>query len=76
MTAFQALIVLLLSGLLIETSIIARSNAAEDQLGLKSRSAPLLYLVVIVPAVIVALDAIVPSLYSQALTIIQTIRDR
>lgn len=76
MTEFQALIVLLLSGLLIETSRIARSNAAEDQLGLKSRSAPLLYLVVIVPAVIVALDAIVPSLYSQALTIIQTIRDR
>jgi nitrogen fixation/metabolism regulation signal transduction histidine kinase len=75
MTEFQALIVLLLSGLLIETSRIARSNA-EDQLGLKSRSAPLLYLVVIVPAVIVALDAIVPSLYSQALTIIQTIRDR
>ena len=75
MTEFQALIVLLLSGLLIETSRITRSNA-EDQLGLKSRSAPLLYLVVIVPAVIVALDAIVPSLYSQALTIIQTIRDR
>jgi nitrogen fixation/metabolism regulation signal transduction histidine kinase len=75
MTEFQALIVLLLSGLLIETSRIARSNA-EDQLGLKSRSAPLLYLVVIVPAVIIALDAIVPSLYSQALTIIQTIRDR
>jgi uncharacterized membrane protein len=75
MTEFQALIVLLLSGLLIETSRIARSNT-EDQLGLKSRSAPLLYLVVIVPAVIVALDAIVPSLYSQALTIIQTIRDR
>ena len=75
MTEFQALIVLLLSGLLIDTSRIARSNA-EDQLGLKSRSAPLLYLVVIVPAVIVALDAIVPSLYSQALTIIQTIRDR
>lgn len=75
MTEFQALIVLLLSGLLIETSRIARSNA-EDQLGLKSRSAPLLYLVVIIPAVIVALDAIVPSLYSQALTIIQTIRDR
>jgi len=75
MTEFQALIVLLLSGLLIETSRIARSNA-EDQLGLKSRSAPLLYLVIIVPAVIVALDAIVPSLYSQALTIIQTIRDR
>ena len=75
MTEFQALIVLLLSGLLIETSRIARSNA-EDQLGLKSRSAPLLYLVVIVPAVIVALDAIVPSLYSQALTIFQTIRDR
>ena len=75
MTEFQALIVLLLSGLLIETSRIARSNA-EDQLGLKSRSAPLLYLVVIVPAVIVALDAIVPSLYSQALTIIQTISDR
>lgn len=75
MTEFQALIVLLLSGLLIETSRIARSNA-EDQLGLKSRSAPLLYLVIIVPAVIVALDAIIPSLYSQALTIIQTIRDR
>jgi len=75
MTEFQALIVLLLSGLLIETSRIARLNA-EDQPGFKSRSAPLLYLVVIVPAVIVALDAIVPSLYSQALTIIQTIRDR
>jgi uncharacterized membrane protein len=75
MNEFQALIILLLSGLLIEASRIARSNT-EDQLGLGSRSAPLLYLVIIVPAVIVALDAIIPSLYSQALMIIQSIRDR
>ena len=75
MNEFQALIILLLSGLLIEASRIARSNT-EDQLGLGSRYAPLLYLVIIVPAAIVALDAIIPSLYSQALTIIQTIRDR
>ena len=75
MNEFQALIILLLSGLLIEASRIARSNT-EDQLGLGSRSAPPLYLVIIVPAVIVALDAIIPSLYSQALMIIQSIRDR
>ena len=75
MTEFQALIVLLLSGLLIEISRIARLNA-EDQLGFKSRSAPLLYLVVIVPAVIVALDVLVPSLYTQAIEVIRTLRDR
>ena len=75
MTEFQALIVLLLSGLLIETSRIARSNT-EDQLGFKSRSAPLLYLVIIVPAVIVALDVLVPSLYTQAIEVIRTLRDR
>lgn len=75
MTEFQALIILLLSGLLIEISRIERLNA-EDQLGFKSRSAPLLYLVVIVPAVIVALDVLVPSLYTQAIEVIRTLRDR